>query len=79
MADDRMMLDCFLCKRAFQFGPHIHNGKRIPEWEMMVCDGCYKGNWDGIVPGTRPHLIPYLKSRGLEVKPNAKGWIDWPS
>jgi hypothetical protein len=45
---------------------------------MMVCTSCYESNRDGIVPEV-PHLIPYLKSRGVEVRLNATGWIDWPS
>jgi hypothetical protein len=73
------MVKCFLCETPFQFGPHIYNGRRIPEWDMMVCRGCYQGNWDGIVPESRPRLLPYLKSKGITVKPNAQGWIDWPS
>ena len=36
-------------------------------------------NWDGIVPEAFPHLIPYLKSRGVEIKLNARGRIDWPT
>ena len=79
MKDEAPMAECFLCKRAFQFGEHIYAGKRIPAWDIMVCDSCYKGNWDGIVPGTRPHLVPYLQSRGIKVTYNASGWIDWPN
>jgi hypothetical protein len=78
VAETPHMIKCFLCELPFQFGPHVYNGRRIPEWDI-VCSGCYKGNWDGIVPETRPHLLPYLKSKGIDVKPNAQGWIDWPS
>jgi hypothetical protein len=31
------------------------------------------------VPSVRPQLVDHLKSKGIEVKLNAKGWIDWPS
>jgi hypothetical protein len=31
------MVKCFLCETPFQFGPRIYNGRRIPEWDMMVC------------------------------------------
>ena len=37
---------------------------------------CYESNW--VVPEAFPHLIPYLKSRGVEVRLNTIGWIDWP-
>jgi len=78
MADTPIMYECFLCKRPFQFGPRIYNGRRIPQWDMMVCDRCYTGNWDGIVHEKHRDLIFHLKSRGMEMKLNAKGRIDWP-
>jgi len=78
MADTPIMYECFLCKRPFQFGPRIYNGRRIPQWDMMVCDRCYTGNWDGIVHEKHRDLIFPLKSRGMEMKLNAKGRIDWP-
>jgi hypothetical protein len=53
--------------------------RRIPEWDMMTCTSCYESNRDGIVPEVFPHVIPYLKSRGVEIKLNARGWINWPS
>jgi hypothetical protein len=46
---------------------------------MMTCTSCYESNRDGIVPEVFPHVIPYLKSRGVEIKLNARGWINWPS
>jgi hypothetical protein len=78
VAEQKYLETCFVCKAAFQFGPHAYRGRRVPAWNMMVCNDCYDGNWDGIVPAVRPHLIPYLESLGLTVKHNAKGWIDWP-
>ena len=77
-SEPKNMYECFLCKQSFQFGPHIYDGKRIPGWDVMVCRGCYAANWDGIVPSTYPHLIPYLESRGASVALNEKGWIPWP-
>src|SRR5262245_27345627 len=79
MSDTPAMIKCFLCDMPFQFGPHVYGGRRIPEWDIMVCNGCYQGNWDGIVPARRSHLVPYLQSKGIEVKYNAQGWINWPS
>jgi hypothetical protein len=77
--DDPVMIDCFLCNRAFQFGPHIYRGRRVQAWNVMICGGCNRGNWDGVVPGVRPHLVPYLQSKGIEVRYNANGWIDIPT
>ena len=48
--DSAFMTPCFLCKRAFQFGPHIYNGRRIPRWDIMICHPSERGNWDGVVP-----------------------------
>jgi len=79
MEGEKIIYDCFLCHLPFQFGPHVYNGKYIAPWDMMVCDACYRGNWDGIVPQVRPHLVPYLQSKGVEIRYNANGWIDWPS
>ena len=79
MPDPKHFEACFLCRQAFEFGSHAHEGSRIPAWEMMVCTSCYESNPDGIVPEAFPHLIRYLKSRGVGVRLNARGWIDWPS
>jgi len=78
MTDHPCLSQCFLCRRAFPFGPGRYAGKPIRAWDIMVCDTCLNGNWDGIVPSTYPHLIEYLKSRGIAVVLNAKGWLDWP-
>ncbi len=77
--EPKYICECFLCKRRFQFGPQVYDGKRIPSWNVMVCRNCYDANWDGIVPETHPHLIPYLQSRGGRVALNEHGWISWPS
>lgn len=78
MNEPKIMYECFLCRSQFQFGPHAYRGKPINAWDMVVCDTCYKANWDGIVPLTYPHLIARLKSRGIGISLNRKGWIDWP-
>jgi hypothetical protein len=79
MPDPRHFEACFLWRQAFEFGSRAYEGSRIPAWEMMVCTSRYESNCDGIVAEVFPHLIPYLKSRGVEVRLNARGWIDWPS
>jgi hypothetical protein len=78
-AADKTMIECFLCKRPFQFGEHIYDGRRVHAWDVMICNGCDKRNWDGVVPSARPHLVPFLQSKGIPVKLNAKGWIDIPA
>ena len=80
MADDDepIMETCFLCTRPFHFGNHRWEGRHIPQWGVNLCDGCIKRNSNGVMPEARPHLIPYLESKGIEVRYNAKGWIDIP-
>jgi hypothetical protein len=75
---DAIMLNCFMCNRAYQMGPHIYQGRAIGPWEIDVCHICYEGNRDGIVPTQWPHLINHLRSKVIKPKLNAKGWIDWP-
>jgi hypothetical protein len=69
---------CFLCKRPFQFGEHVYKGRRIPQWDMMVCDGCDAANADGVMPRGHPDLEPYLKVHAIEIGYNANGWIELP-
>ena len=76
--DAKFYYDCFLCNRPFQFGPHIYDGRHIAAWNMEVCRRCYDSNWDGIVIEGRPKLVEHLKNIGVEIKRNAKGWVDLP-
>ena len=73
MPDPKQFEACFLCRQAFEFGSRAYEGRSIPAWEMIVCTSWYESNWDGIVPEVFPHLIPYLKSRRVEVTLNARG------
>lgn len=76
--DFKVMIKCFLCGDEFQFGPHRYAGKYIHQWGMDVCEICLSSNRDGIVPGTYPHLEPYLASKCIKITYNVKGWIPWP-
>ena len=69
---------CFLCGNSFQFGPHAYDRRDISAWGIMVCSTCRSRNMDGIVPGRHPHLLEHLKTHDIEIRYNAKGWIDWP-
>jgi hypothetical protein len=58
---------------------HIPGFRSVAEAEKWLA-GKGRQTWlRARVPEVFPHLIPYLKSRGVEVKLNATGWIDWPS
>ena len=71
--------ECFLCKQFFRFGPSVYLGRRIPDWDIMVCDSCDIGNRDGVMPERRPHLTDHLIVRGIKYQFNRKGWLEFPS
>jgi hypothetical protein len=77
-ADHKVIVECFLCKQGFQFGPHAYNGRRIAAWDIMVCKSCDDGNWDGVVTESHPDLLQHLETRGIEIRLNEKGWLDLP-
>ena len=78
MDGEKIMVECFLCEREAQMGPHVYNIRNVPGWEIHACDGCVKGNWDGVVPIMHPRLVKYLKSQNIQITLNSEGWIDWP-
>jgi hypothetical protein len=73
------MIDCALCKRSFQFGPHRYDGRKVQAWDVMLCSTCVSGNWDGIVPGSWPGFIKDLEARGIAIKLNDQGWLPIPA
>ena len=78
LADKPHFVTCFLCRFPFQFGPHVYAGQRISPWAIMVCEPCVRGNWDGIVLATHPDLAKHLRDKGIPIRLNVKGWLDWP-
>jgi hypothetical protein len=76
--NDQITADCFLCQRAFAFGQHRYYGRHIDSWGVSICSACLEGNHDGVVPERHPQLEAHLRSKGIEVRRNAKGWIDIP-
>lgn len=69
---------CFVCKRRFQHGPHLYEGRMIRGWGELICDRCIKINHDGIVPASYPHVVPALRGKGINPKLNANGFIMIP-
>jgi hypothetical protein len=80
MSSDDTMIECFLCGREFQYGGHIYNGRRVPAWDVWLCDVCDKGNRDGIANLTyQKKVAKHLKTQGLPAPPlNDKGWVPIP-
>jgi hypothetical protein len=74
------MIECFLCQRPFQFGAHVYNGRKIPQWgEVMICDTCERGNRDGLVPSAHRRLLEHLREQGITPSYNKKGLIVIPA
>ena len=74
----KVLLDCFLCRQQFRFGPQIFDGHAIKSWNINVCEACHAGNWDGVPPEKHPRLVQHLRKHGIPVGRNANGWIEWP-
>ncbi len=72
------MYDCLVCRRAFQIGPHVYDGRWIAQWNASVCNSCIKMNWDGVVPSVRPHVIEHLEAEKIDYELNDKGRLDIP-
>lgn len=78
-ADHKFYYDCDLCRRPFQFGPHVYAGRPIPSWEkVMLCSGCEETNWDGIVPQSHPEFFQKLERLGVKITLNQDGWLPIP-
>jgi len=61
------MCTCFICGSTFQFGQHVYDGKYIQKYDITVCSGCYKGNWDGWAKHYEENILKHLKEKGLPV------------
>ena len=74
----KFMEDCFLCGQPFQYGPHRYAGRPIGLWQILICEGCDKMNWNGLVTERHPKLMQRLAELGVPVELNAKGWLPLP-
>jgi len=69
------MQKCDLCGHSFQFGPHRYDGQYLKHYKMILCNGCYEGNWDGFAPGLEAKFIAHMKSKGIALpERNDNGW-----
>lgn len=73
--DYEILLRCQFCDKEFQHGHHRYEGKYLPHYGLLLCSGCYKGNWDGIGPFYEDKFTNHLAERGIELpERNSKGW-----
>lgn len=78
MDGDKVLLECGLCHRWFQFGNHVYEGRSIVSWDAQICDWCLAANRDGIMLEKHPDLVEHLKTRGIATTLNQRGWLDIP-
>jgi hypothetical protein len=75
MPDSPFMRNCELCNSQFEYGAHRYAGTYIPKYQLLVCTGCYQGNWDGWGPIAEERFVAHLKSKGIPLpQRNEKGW-----
>lgn len=67
MIDHKIMADCQMCDRQFEFGHGRYRGKVIPAYRLTVCNICFETNWDGWGPALEPRFEAHLKSHGLPI------------
>jgi hypothetical protein len=76
MTELKFMRHCDLCNSEFQHGPHRYDGRHIPKYDLLVCSGCYEGNWDGWGGYVEAQFLMHLRTKGLPVPArNAKGFF----
>lgn len=78
MTAPKIMVECFLCRREFQFGPNRYEGRHVGEWGISVCSHCSRSPWDEVPPGYTQRVVEYLDAKGIPYKRNAQGWVSWP-
>lgn len=72
------LLECFLCRREFQFGPHRYAGRPVKAWDILICEQCEAANWDGLVPQCHPRLTEHLAQKSVPYELNERGWLSIP-
>lgn len=76
MTNLRIMEKCFCCRRSFQMGPGRYDGKFIPAYQILVCQNCYDGNWDGWAPVFEERILKHLNEESIaEPSRNSKGFL----
>lgn len=67
---------CSSCQRDFCFSEGRYDGHHIGYYDLDVCSGCYRANWDGWGPSMERKLLRHLEERGIAApQRNDKGWL----
>jgi len=76
MSKEKFMYKCFMCGGDYQYGPHKYEGQWIRQYNISVCNICYKANWDGWAPEYETKLIEHLRKEGIPIpERNEEGWL----
>ena len=69
---------CDVCGKSLQRGPHRYEGKINKTYDILVCDSCRNGNWDGWAPHYENKIIKIIQKKGLPLPSrNEKGWLPY--
>jgi hypothetical protein len=67
---------CDSCGRLFEYAMGRYRGRPVPAYGIIVCDGCYEGNWDGWGPAREPKIIARMTELGRPLPPrNEEGLL----
>ena len=77
--NNKILYECFICERRFQFGRYVYEGNFVAEWGLNVCHACRANSWNGIDLNKYPHVEHILKFRSVPFKLNARGLLAIPA
>jgi hypothetical protein len=74
----KTLLECSLCRKWFQFGEGVYEGRNVSLWDIQLCNWCLAANHDGIMLEKYPDLLRHLRAKGVPIALNQKGWLEIP-
>lgn len=73
--DGKIMVQCDLCGKEYQHGPHRYEGHKWHQFDMMVCEICHSTSHDGIPPIYEGVFKKILEQKGIAIPSrNKKGF-----
>lgn len=69
-------VNCFICMKSPQMGPHRYEGFGVKEWGVTCCESSVRHTPDGVVE--TPDLLERMSEHGIEPRYNRKGHIVVP-
>ncbi len=61
------MEQCGLCGSSYRYEPHYYGGQKIRLYDLMVCNNCWRSNWNGWNPIYDVKLLSTLERKGLPI------------